>query len=117
MWGEREEGLLKVERETGETPNTLLTKPRLYTWVEWYWEAFWMLDPGRPIYQGSLGRIPLSEIRAYIEIFGIVEIEAKLLFVKTMKALDSVYVKLQNEKVARKVEQDRKAAESAGRNR
>lgn len=103
--------MLKVEQTTGETPNTLLTKPRLHTWLEWYWDAFWMLDPGRPVYQGSLGRIPLSEIAAYLELFGIGEIETTLLFIKTIKALDSVYVKLTNAKIKREVEQERKRAE------
>lgn len=104
--------MLEVEKQTGETPNTLLTKPKLHTWVEWYWDAFWMLDTGRQVYQGSLGSIPLSEVHAYLEIFGIVEIETKLLFIKTIRALDSVYVKLQNKKIVLKIEQDRKAAES-----
>lgn len=115
-WGELEEGLLKVEQTTGETPNTLLTKPRLHSWLEWYWGAFWMLDPGRPVYQGSLGRIPLSEIHAYLGIFGIIEIETKLLFIRTIKALDSVYVKLTNARIKREVEQERKRSEAERRN-
>lgn len=114
VWGgDREEGLLAVELQTGETPNVLLNKPRLHTWLEWYWNAFWMLDPGRPVHQGSIGRIPLSEIAAYLVLFGPVETEPKLLFIKTMKALDSVYVKLQNERITREVEQKRKADEAA----
>lgn len=70
-----------------------------------------MLDPGRPVYQGSLGRIPLSEIHAYLELFGVSEIETKLLFIRMIKALDSVYVKLTNARIKREVELARKKAE------
>lgn len=114
-WGDREEGLLAVEAQTGETPQTLLDKPRLYEWVVPYWDAYWMLDPGRPVYQGSIGRIPLSEMHAYLAIFGIIEIEERYLFIRMMRALDSVYVKLQNEKITRQIEQDRKATKSRRR--
>jgi hypothetical protein len=79
--------------------------------VEWYYDAFWMLDPGRPVYQGSLGRIPLSEISAYIELFGIVEIETRQLFIRMIRALDSVYVPRINAKISQKVKRDREAAE------
>lgn len=109
-WGDREEGLLAVEAQTGKTPTVLLTKPKLHEWVVPYWDAFWMLDPGRAVYQGSIGRIPLSEMHAYLSMFGIVKIEHKHLLVRMIRALDSVYVKLQNERITRQIERDRKAA-------
>ncbi len=103
--------MLAVEKQTGETPATLRDKPRLFEWLHWYYEAFWMLDAGRHVYQGSIGRIPLTEIAAYMEIFEINDTDLRQLFVKTMKALDSVYVKQVNSKIKQQIESDRKDAE------
>ena len=111
MWGDREEGLLAVEQETGETPNALLNKPRLEPWLAWYYDAFWVCDPGRAIHQGSIGRIPLSEYAAWIEIFEVVGIEARALFIRTMRALDSVYVGRINSRVTQDIERSKRDAE------
>lgn len=100
-----------MEAQTGETPKALLTKPRLHPWVEWLWDAFWMLDSGRPIHQGSVGRIPLSEIAAFLAIFAVGDDEAKQSFITMMRALDSVYVEKINAEIARKIESDRKSVE------
>ena len=100
-----------MEAQTGETPKTLLDKPRLLPWLTWLYESFWIIDASRPIYQGSVGRITLGEMAAYIGVFELVETEAKQSFVRTMRALDSVYVKLVNEQIARKIEAARKDAE------
>lgn len=105
--------MLAVEKQTGKTPQTLLNKPKLDNWNVWYWNAFWMLDSGRPIYQGSVGRVPLTEMSAYIEIFKVNGTEAIQLFIKTMQALDSVYVRLTNERISREVAHKHKQDEEA----
>lgn len=110
-WGEREDGLQEVYKTTGKIPNALLSKPKLDKWVIWYWNAFWMLDSGRPIYQGSVGRIPLGEMFAYISIFEVRDPEAKHLFVTMIRALDSVYVRMTNERIQREVAMQRKQDE------
>lgn len=110
-WGERKDGLLAIERQTGETPKALLNQPRLHPWLTWMYEAFWVCDQGRPVYQGAVGRIPLTEMAAFMSVFDVGETEDRQLFIKTMRALDSVYVKKLNERIAVKVEQDRRDAE------
>lgn len=110
-WGDREEGLLAVEAQTGKTPDALLTRPKLHPWVEWYYEAFWLVDAGRPVYQGSIGRIPLTEISAYFQVFDVGETESRKLFIKTIRALDSVYVRIVNERIKRDIAKERKRTE------
>jgi len=107
-WGEREDGLQAVEDQTGETPKALRDKPKPHPWVAWYYEAFWLLDSARPVYQGSVGRIPMSEIAAYFYVFEILGTESRQLFIRTIRALDSVYVKLTNERIKREIDQERK---------
>lgn len=110
-WGERKDGLEAVERQTKETPKALLNRPRLHPWLTWLYDAFWLCDSGRRIYQGSVGRIPLSEMVAYMSVYDVGEAEERQLFITMMRALDSVYVKKVNAEIARKVEQDRRNAE------
>lgn len=103
---------MAVEKATGKTPKTLLDKPRLHEWLSWYYDAFWMINSGRRIHQGSVGMVPLTEMVAYLELYAVEEIEARQLFVKTMRALDSVYVKQVNAKIQQKIEAERRAAEA-----
>ncbi len=99
--------MLAVVKQTGETPFALLHKPELLPWLSWYWEAFWLLSPARAIHQGSIGNIPLSEMRAYMEIFQLKDNEAKWLFIRMMYALDSFYVKRVNAEIKRKTDVER----------
>lgn len=108
--------MLAVEAQTGETPNVLLNKPKLHPWLQWFYDAFWECDPGRPVHQGSIGRIPLSELAAWIDINCISDMETRLLFVMTMRALDSVYVRLVNQRIKREMDQAKRDAER-GRSR
>jgi len=103
--------LLAVEKQTGKTPEILLNKPVLHERLVWVYEAFWLIDASRPIYQGSVGRILLSEMAAYMELFTVRETEAKHTFIRMMRAHDSVYVRVVNEELTRKLAADRKADE------
>lgn len=109
-WAPREEGILSGF-PIGVTPSTIANKPKLHAWLNWYYDAFWIIDSGRPIYQGSVGRIPLTEMLAYLALIGLDEIEDRQLFVKMMRGLDSIYVKIVNAEIQRKIAVDRADAE------
>jgi hypothetical protein len=47
---------------------------------------------------GVLGTIPLSEIKAYFDIFEVTDPDDREFFITTMQALDSVYLKHANRK-------------------
>ena len=53
------------------------------------WEAFWCLTSSRS-YGYSTGPIPLTEIRAYIELFSIADVH---MFVTCIRAMDAQYLK------------------------
>lgn len=64
------------------------------------WEAFVLLSPSRNVGWGS-GAIPLTEIRAYCEMFEIGPEEREdLLYL--LRAIDDEYLKLTGEKNKRK---------------
>ncbi len=104
-------GLLAVEAQTGETPQVLVNQPKLHPWLQWYYDAFWELDPGRAVHEGSIGRIPFSEIAAWIQIYEIDDMDSRELLVLTLRSLDSMYVRLVNQRIKREMDQHRKEAE------
>lgn len=106
-WGEREDGLLAAERQTGETPFALLNKPELHAWLSWLYDAFSVCSTSRPIFDGSIGSIPIEAMHAYAEMFGVRGTELRQYLVRMIRALDSVYRSKVNAQIARKVEQDR----------
>lgn len=99
--------MLAVEQQTGETPKALQNKPRLLPWLDWVWDAYWVLDSGRPIREGSVGKIPMTEIAAYLSVFDVGDDEAKRSFITMVRALDSVHVERVNAEIARKIEAQR----------
>ena len=96
--------MLKVEAETGETPPALRNRPRLLPWLLMYYSAFMELTHSRIVHQGGIGYIPLSEYVAYMEMVRIDDIEERELFIKMVKALDSVYVERVNADIRRRAE-------------
>ena len=75
-------------KELDNTPAALEAKPELFVDAVSYAEAFQMLLPSG---QTGMGRapIPLVEIRAYIELFDVVD---KSLFVRCVQAQDRAHV-------------------------
>jgi hypothetical protein len=73
------------------------------------WDAFWVCNTSRAVYDGSIGSIPLTAYAAYLEIFEICDSETRQLFVRTMMALDSVYKVKVNAQIKRTVDRDRDA--------
>lgn len=75
-------------------------RPELYPDLVPVWEAFVLLSPSRNTGWGA-GAIPLSEVKAYCEMFDI-EGDDREELVILLRALDDEYLKSTNEKSKRK---------------
>lgn len=65
-----------------------------------YYKAFQVLSASRPIGMGAVGAIPLSEIAAYLALFGVYDYEERDAYVTMIQALDSVYLQHVNKSQA-----------------
>ena len=65
-WGEKEEFLEGIEKETGITPPALLKKPELEFWMAGYLKAFWILCARRTVGM-SPNPISFTDIALYFE--------------------------------------------------
>jgi len=74
----------------------LENRPELYPDLVPVWEAFVLLSPSRNMGWGA-GAIPLTEVRAYCEMFEI-EPEEREDLLYLLRALDEEYLKSTNEK-------------------
>ena len=91
-WGEKAEWLAEIARQTEHLPAALRTKPDVHEFLEPYCEAFLVLMPCRQAGWG-LGLIPLSEIRAYVTLFEVKDVEC---FVRLIRAMDRAYLEAVN---------------------
>ncbi len=96
---------------------TLKTRPTLSQWVTDYWNGFQILSGSRASHQGGIGPIPLSEIVAYMEATYLRDVDERLLFIRMIQSLDTVYVKHVNDKVARNAKAERAKAQRKPRTR
>lgn len=81
--------------EVGEDlPLFVQNQPQLREDLHWIVEAFYRLSGSRQIGFGT-GPIPLSEIDAYIRLFGLLDDDIDAFF-RLITALDAVYIKRQN---------------------
>jgi len=103
-WGPKLDFLKTLQQQYGVEPDALKHKPRLKPWVADYYKAFQMLSSSRPIGMGAVGAIPISEMAAYLDLFGILDHEERELFITMMQALDSVYLKHVNKSAEAKPE-------------
>lgn len=92
-WGPKIEFLKTLQKQHGVEPDALRSRPRLKPWVADYYKAFQILSSSRPIGMGAVGAIPVSEMAAYLGLFGVRDREERETFIKMMQALDSVYLK------------------------
>jgi hypothetical protein len=95
--------LFAAEKALGKAPNALLNKPRLLPYLQWYYDAFWMLSDSRTVTNGRIGRISLGEMQAYVRLFSVDGLEARHTFVTMIRALDSVFVSTINGKIQDKI--------------
>jgi hypothetical protein len=92
--GLREEAIDAGKPE--DIPPALLERPEVPEHCAWYIDAFYTLSPSRQIGWGP-GGILLVEMLAYCQVFGVSDAER---FVRTMQALDALYLEHQTKKTA-----------------
>ena len=83
---------------------SLKNRPHLNQWVSEYWQAFQILSGSRLLHQGGVGQIPLSEIVAFMDATYLKDVDERLLFIKMIQSLDSVYVTHINTKAKQQAE-------------
>ena len=81
----------------GERVKPLENKPELYSDLKLDFDAFNILSTSRPV-GFSYGAIPISEILAYCNMFGIDDYEERKEFIKRIKILDRAYLNFHNKK-------------------
>lgn len=90
--------LLEVQFARGSVLPALGNRPIVPAHLDYIWEGFWCLMSSRNIGFG-MGPIPLTEIKAYIELFAIKDVS---LFVTCIRAMDSQYLRQKSEEADRK---------------
>jgi len=79
-----------------------------------YWQAFSVLSGSRPVGM-SVGAILLSEIKCYLELMEIWDLEERLTYLRMIKALDNVYLTDVKDKQKKKKETKKSSAPSRPR--
>jgi hypothetical protein len=74
-------------------------KPQLYEDLQFDYAAFFELSGSRQIGMQS-GPIPISEMKAYCDLFGIDGFAERKLFLRRMQILDRVYLEWVDQKMA-----------------
>jgi len=90
QWGTRLDFLLQLAAD-GEDVPALKSKPTLTIWQEQFWNAFQVLSDSRGFTQMGITAIPISEIKAYLDIFKIDDPELRYLYLTFIKNLDGVF--------------------------
>lgn len=86
-WGDKVEWLYQLKAD-GVEPPALKNRPQLREELLVYWEGFLRLSGSRPPGFSGIAAIPISEIKAYLEMFPVAEPET---FIRLIQALDKVY--------------------------
>ena len=76
---------------TGRVPPALLEKPILDDYEVDLWDAYMALSGSRRLGFGAAGPIPMSEILAYCEMFGIRDVDERELLVAVIQGCDGEY--------------------------
>lgn len=97
-WGREEETLLEIQATTGITPIGLSNKPTLAAGLVGVWGAYNLLNGSRLITEAGPSPIPLTEIKAYLDITKIDDVESRLYVVRMVRTLDNMYLENYAEK-------------------
>lgn len=101
--------MLEIQQETGEAPQALRDRPVLPLDLAYYKRLFHELSDSRPYSQhGQPLPLPISEIAAYFDLFGIKELSERQVLFKALRALDRAFVDVCKEQLEKKLETDRK---------
>lgn len=106
--GVREDEIRRSAEQLGIPSKLLESKPRLERGLEYFYDAFQILTNSRPVGMGAVLPIPLSEIKAYLEITEVRDIEDRVTFIKMMQSLDAVYTNQVNDNLKRNREANQK---------
>lgn len=67
-------------------------RPSLNRWVGYYYSSFAALSSSRSVTPAGAGPIPLSEIKAFLDLEGERNIEERRRFVMMIRAMDGVFL-------------------------
>lgn len=95
-WGDFLPQIMSSHQVGEELPLFVQNQPPLREDLHWIVEAFYRLSGSRQIGFG-VGPIPLSEIDAYIRLFGLLDDDIDAFF-RLITALDAVYIKKQSKR-------------------
>ena len=114
--GAHAQWLIDVHEEKGLPPPPEVEAPPLFEGAEEYLNAFWLLSECRTSSgMGGINPIPLAEIYAFFQIYGIDDITDKEDYIRFVKALDSTYLKYEYEKLDRKRKREQAQAKAGKR--
>lgn len=95
-WGKHIRMLLARQRRGLPTP-ALDRRPKPAPLTQWLYDAFVQLCDSRTfVPMGGFAPLPVSEIRAWLDIHGIDDQEERLLVLRTMQAMDQAWLKKAN---------------------
>lgn len=89
---------------SGVTPKALLERPLPNEWTVGYYAGFMLVSDSRASGMGGVTSIPLSEIVALLELYGIRDMDERETWVRMIRAMDSAYVTHYAEKQKRERE-------------
>lgn len=94
-WGRQEDFLKQIEEMTGETPGGLKERPDL-TPIQWYYRiAFEEVSASRGYSSNGLPLpVPLTEMLAYCQLYGIESLDEREKLIKMFRAMDAGYRKV-----------------------
>ena len=95
-WGDFLPQIMSSHQVGEDLPLFVQNQPPLREDLHWIVEAFYRLSGSRQIGFG-VGPIPLSEIDAYIRLFGLLDDDIDAFF-RLITALDAVYIKKQSKR-------------------
>lgn len=81
-----------MQENTGVTPHGLASKPALVEGAGGVLRAYDILDQSRLYSESGPQAIQVREVLAYLEIVRESDIEARILFLNTIKALDVIFL-------------------------
>ena len=97
-------------------PAEYFERPMLYEDLRDTVKMFHDLSGSRPVNFGGPGAIPISEIRAYFDMFGITSDAERQLFLRRIRILDGVFLRYHHDKNRKERDKrDKKGKGSAGK--
>lgn len=107
--------VLEKRLRSGREVPELQDEPYLPQGLVGLWNAYVTLDRSRPFHESAMLPIPISEMKAYMEVFGITSEEDRETFIRVMQMVDSHAVKKANDEAKKKSGSSKGDKPSAGK--